>query len=153
WDSANQISNDDGPIGCLAMRDPVNPKSYKADNQVETNWWDLKGGRAFASGPLHTAFFTALPPNSVWCFNNWGFMHTTASSNHTGGVNVALGDASVTFVSDTINTTTSGTNGLSQSPYAGPIDHVPWGRPYSGHSPYGVWGASGTKNGGESVSL
>jgi hypothetical protein len=151
--ATNQISTDEGPIGCLAFRHPTNGKMYRDECNMETSWWDLKGGRAFASTPLHISFFTALPPNSIWCINNWGMYHTSASSNHTGGVNIALGDASVRFVSDTIGTQTSGTNGLSQSPYAGPIDHVPWGRPYSGQSPYGVWGASGSKNGGESSSL
>ena len=153
WDSGNQISTDDGPIGCLAMRDAANSKSYRSDLTMVTSWWDLKGGRAFADTALHTVFFASLPPNSIWCYNNWGFMHTTASSNHTGGVNIALGDASVRFVSDTVSTATAGTNGLSQSAYNAPINHVPWGSSYSGPSPYGVWGASATKNAGESVSL
>ena len=153
WDSANQISNDDGPIGCLAMRDPASPKSYRSDLTMISSWWELKGGRAFASGPLQTVFFSALPPNSIWCFNNWRFYHTTASSNHTGGANIGMGDASVHFVSDTISTSTAGTNGLSQSAYANPINHLPWGSSYGGASPYGVWGSIATKNAGESASL
>jgi hypothetical protein len=147
-----EISNDEGPIACLQFRD-TGSKSYKADIDIVTNWWDLKSGRAFSSEVLHSSFFTALPPNSPWCFNNWGFYHLSASSNHTGGVNVALGDASVTFVSDTVNCNTTGTNGQSQSAYASPVDHVFWNRAYAGPSPYGVWGAAGSKAGGESVSL
>jgi len=96
----------------------------------------------------NNSFHTVLPPNSPSCVDGapasntigrWGIF--SASSNHTGGVNVALLDGSVRFVSDTIS---------SVSP------NLTAPRPnqrLSGASDFGVWGAMGTPNGGESLSL
>ena len=91
-------------------------------------------------------FNTILPPNSPSCTYGWvgdGAL-LPPTSYHTGGVNVNWGDASVTFVSDTVNTTTPGTAGLATA-YVG--YHYNNGTP----SPYGVWGAIGSRNGGESA--
>ena len=56
----------------------------------------------------------------------------SASSNHTGGVNVSFFDGSVRFMSDSVDT---GNTAI------GPVS--------SGVSPYGVWGALGSADGGE----
>jgi prepilin-type processing-associated H-X9-DG protein len=58
----------------------------------------------------------------------------SATSNHPGGVQVARADGSVFFASDTIDCG----NLTAASPTA-----------TTGASPYGVWGALGTRNGGE----
>jgi prepilin-type N-terminal cleavage/methylation domain-containing protein/prepilin-type processing-associated H-X9-DG protein len=84
-------------------------------------------------------FQTILPPNSPSCENdnwgdNWGL--SSASSYHTGGVNVAYGDGSVRFISQSIDT---GNTSLPEVT--------------GGPSPYGVWGALGTRAGGEVASL
>ena len=63
-----------------------------------------------------------------------------ASSYHTGGVNVAIGDGSVQFVSDTINWSTGTMSDTVAVVTSGP-------------SPFGVWGAMGSINGGESVNF
>ena len=136
------------PADCLALRGPGN--SY--------NWPD---GTANGQGSnlnyvkWHCCFFnTILPPNSPSCSwsgysdgNVSGHLGAYASllpptSNHTGGVNVAMGDASVTFVSDTIDT--------------GP-DLTQWFR-YKNDgrgpaSPFGLFGNLGAMNDGQSVSL
>jgi len=98
-----------------------------------------------------SCFNTVLPPNSPSCSNgpadpsfndgNWGIF--SASSNHTGGVNVALLDGSVTFVSDTINSVTTGL----------PTDSDRPGQRTAGLSDFGIWGGMGTPDGGESVSF
>jgi prepilin-type processing-associated H-X9-DG protein len=64
-----------------------------------------------------------------------------ASSMHTGGINAALGDGSVQFISDTVNAVTTGTLDDTVRPVTGGI------------SPFGVWGAYGSMNGGETNSL
>jgi prepilin-type processing-associated H-X9-DG protein len=61
-------------------------------------------------------------------------MMVAASSYHSGGVNVSLGDGSVRFISETID---SGTITATTTPVS------------SGESPFGVWGALGSINGGE----
>ncbi|MDR1924416.1 MAG: DUF1559 domain-containing protein, partial [Planctomycetaceae bacterium] len=63
----------------------------------------------------------------------------TANSYHPGGVNCGRVDGSVLFVPDSIDT-----NGLPNNQQ---------GKYLTGQSPYGVWGAMGTPNGGEAKSL
>jgi len=100
-------------------------------------------GLRWADGlPGYSTFSTILPPNSPSCYGQggpeWRVMNA-ATSNHTGGVNALRFDASVSFVSDTISAVTAG----RPSSYA----------VSGGMSPYGVWGAMGSINGGESVAL
>jgi prepilin-type processing-associated H-X9-DG protein len=81
---------------------------------------------------------TNAPPNSPSCAWN---SHDAQpglyppSSRHTGGVNAVMGDGSVRFISDTIN--------------VGNLDAT--GTGLTGPSPYGVFGAMGTRTGGEVV--
>jgi hypothetical protein len=58
-------------------------------------------------------------------------------------VNVAIGDGSIQFVSSTINCARTGTPGLDFDGNNQP----------TGLSPFGVWGALGSINGGESDSI
>jgi prepilin-type processing-associated H-X9-DG protein len=62
------------------------------------------GSAAFYPYVHQSWVHTLLPPNSPNCHNDWHKALITASSNHSGGVNVGFLDGSVHFVSDTINT-------------------------------------------------
>jgi prepilin-type processing-associated H-X9-DG protein len=100
-------------------------------------------GLRWADGmPLYTSFNTILSPNReiVLCEDRddcWGIL--PPSSYHNGGVNVCFVDGSIQFLSDSIEA------GDDSQPtvYLGSV-HVP-GSP----SPYGLWGALGTRGGGE----
>ncbi len=86
-------------------------------------------------------FSTVLPPNSPSCSaGNYssGWVTGSATSEHSGGVNAVLYDGSVRFVSETVD--------CGQ----GTVKHS---SPYFGPSIYGVWGAMGICNGGETKSL
>ena len=106
-------------------------------------------GQSFVDGRMTvSAFNTILPPNSPSCarsnapdFNTWGYF--SASSYHTGGVNVLFGDGAVRFVSNMVACNAPAPNTSS----------YPAGSKYTGPSLYGIWGAMGTPDGGESTML
>ncbi|MDR1963937.1 MAG: DUF1559 domain-containing protein [Planctomycetaceae bacterium] len=108
-----------------------------------------RGYRLADARCFHGIFNTVNPPNAPSCVtaanpanydSNANYGVFSASSNHPGGVNAGLADGSVRFVSETINCVTSG---LSATPQ----------EKDSGKSDFGIWGAYGTVNGGESVSF
>lgn len=98
-------------------------------------------GRSWAGGYMTaTGFNTVLGPNQASCTNDrgeWDWGIWPPSSYHPGGVNVSMMDGSVRFISDTIDT--------GNLTAAQPSSSAP--------SPYGVWGALGSKRGGEPVSV
>ncbi len=100
------------------------------------------GGSFWHDGhPCFVAFTTVLPPNAPSCVEviSWGDGNPAIlppSSNHTGGVNASRCDGSVSFISQSIDTG-------DLSIRADVFDFT------GSLSPYGVWGALGSKSGGE----
>ncbi|MDD3470244.1 MAG: DUF1559 domain-containing protein [Thermoguttaceae bacterium] len=99
--------------------------------------------------PSMNRFMTVIAPNGPSCADSGDpgsdTALITATSNHSGGVNVLMGDCAVKFVSDSINT-----GDLSiQVAAKKRLDNGN----YSGPSPYGVWGAMGSMNGSETVAM
>ena len=143
---------------CLNKRDPNSTTSM-----LGTPNGDYRHGFfGFSGRACDSSFNTALPPNSPSCVqggnrDTWGAI--SASSNHTGGVNGGMFDGSVQFISSTINAkstwvtadwipeisarTTPGGNPGSAGQPGQKLD--------GGASDFGVWGALGSKAGGEST--
>ena len=98
------------------------------------------GGRWGDGYTYFSSFNTVLPPNSASCASTTNdhnsYTLISPSSYHTGGIQVVLGDGSARFISENINT---GNSYTVAEPATG----------YSGQSLFGVWGALGTKSGGE----
>ena len=118
------------PRECLAT---VVNGEYAAGLNLRT--W--RGERWTDGNPSNTHFTTILPPNSPSCSQSgWDGSYGiySAGSRHTGGCQILLGDGSVRFISENIDT--------------GNIDALPT---YGGPSPYGVWGALGTRQGSEVI--
>ncbi len=120
------------PLSCIATKGSAN--TY--NREIAPDSWR---GQRWGDGRIaHTGFVCVIAPNGPQCTygsdTTWGAFG--ANSYHTGGVNVARADGSVHFVSETVDT-------------GNPNDY----QVTSGKSPYGIWGAMGTADGGESVSL
>jgi hypothetical protein len=102
-----------------------------------------KIGGCWTSGwTVYGSFNTINPPNAPSCISANDAANPAIiapSSNHTGGVNCAHVDGSVHFVSETINSLTSGVTASAARPKM------------QGISDFGVWGALGTRSGGESA--
>jgi prepilin-type N-terminal cleavage/methylation domain-containing protein/prepilin-type processing-associated H-X9-DG protein len=129
------------PLSCRALFSAQNyiPSAtmFTSDNAPGYRW--AAGNAYFA------AMSTILPPNSAVCvFGNSGSISAhlfpgiwSATSEHPGGVQVAMCDGSTRFVNDNIN--------------SGNLALVAPAADSGAGSPYGVWGALGSKSGGESV--
>ena len=143
----------DTPVGwrlmnrnsCLDTREGADYKNPLADHYAAYPQgyrgyigWGITHGYMLWNG-----FHTILPPNAPCCVNTGqggqagqgGMGILTASSNHMGGVNLALSDGAVRFIPETVDIGTG-------------VEAVK-----SGRSPFGVWGALGSRNGNESVGL
>ena len=146
-----------GP-GAAVLSD--NPNWVRTDTQlIDTArpvFWDLsapgkklQGNNGLRRGfrwsdgmPLFTGINTILPPNreivmSGDCVDCSGIL--PPSSRHQGGVHVAFADGSVRFVTDNIE---------SGDPNQ-PTVHLGSGHPPGSESPFGLWGALGTRASGE----
>ncbi|MBO7708440.1 MAG: DUF1559 domain-containing protein [Thermoguttaceae bacterium] len=147
---SNSADTDVNPAACLQ-------NGRKSDDRTQVSS-STPGGRGlvfYLGYGSESRFNTILPPNSPSCANNsngttveqvgasWGVI--AAQSNHNGGVNCALGDGSVRFVTDNVDCTSNNESGYDVN-----TSHR---YKISGASLYGVWGAMGTPSGGESKSL
>jgi prepilin-type N-terminal cleavage/methylation domain-containing protein len=142
---ANLIS----PAACTALWNAAT-RSYPGGAH---NSDAMRGYRWGDGASFHSTFSTSVPPNSSGCFtrnsrSNGGFGIFNAGSLHVGGVQVLMADGAVRFVSDNINTGNQG----EILPVSGFLNcTTSLTAPEIGPSPYGVWGALGTRAGGETT--
>ena len=137
----------DDPEICLKSVDPNRPRFYPGTAVLEP-----RGQRWADAAPTFSGFSTVLPPNSPSCAEipdagvhaNWFGGIFSAGSYHPGGVNVAMADGSVRFITESIDSKSSGRS--QRSVYRGNSENRPGSK-----SPYGVWGAMGTRAGAEVV--
>ena len=151
WSNGNAL-NSAGMSGRFQLGECLNTRGSKPGEYQETlvaydNQYN--GLRWWVGFPTWTLCTTITPPNGPSCTTyqtGTGAGRPAAiapTSYHTGGVNVGFGDGSIRFVSDSINC------GPTTAVYPG----TSGGDAGKGNSPFGVWGALGSVNGGESTTL
>ncbi len=128
--------------------DPARPQFWNAANCC----WPVTSGRGYqwASHRMEaTGIHTILPPNREMCAQrfNGGRTLVPPSSRHQGGCHILMADGAVIFITDSIEAGDSRApmvwrNGMN----VGPPSDMP-GSP----SPYGLWGALGTRANKEAI--
>lgn len=133
------MSDGDLLIPCrYSQSNPCTPYSALNAPPAEPQFFG-RGKRWVDGAPIYLAFNTILPPLDVSANHRNGsdlaYGNFAAGSYHTTGVNCLFGDASVRFVSKSIDCG----NLAAQAPFANSGEN----------SPYGLWGALGTRSSGE----
>ena len=135
----------DDPSKCFEVIDLNRPGFIAAGYDLERrgrNWAD--------AGPSFCSFTTVLPPGSPSCAQppkheahpSWFGGIFSASGHHPGGVVATMADGAVRFVTESID---------AGDPSAVSVHRGSGSAPPGSASPYGVWGAMGTRAGREVV--
>ncbi len=149
--SANDFVIND-PLYCKnkGYIDPARPRFW-CDNQstgctiapkIRSHNYMTRGmdwAAAYRSSVSHV--YTVRPPNSELCIGAWADHagNFSASSRHQGGAHVLMADGAVVFITDSIEAG-------NQSAHIVDINNRPGAK-----SPFGLWGALGTKAASETI--
>ncbi|MCA9137148.1 MAG: DUF1559 domain-containing protein [Planctomycetales bacterium] len=139
----------DNPTLCSVQIDSDRPQFWLTDGSdcpASIGASDQKRGYRWADGAgLYTGFNTILPPNRESCMagGDSGIGMLTASSRHMGGSHVLMGDGAVVFMTDSVDCGDL-TIGTVMRGGVGP-------RAPDGQSPYGLWGALGTRDQNDTI--
>ncbi|MFM2219158.1 MAG: hypothetical protein RL240_3476 [Planctomycetota bacterium] len=137
WQAAGS-GNVQPPSGCLRVKlgDRYNPAMVN-----NGDLWHSQGMRWHDGDYNHASIQTILPPNSPSCNTSlWDWGISSASSYHGAGAHVVFADNNVRFIPNSVDAGDAGRLGPEGND--GPRSNLP--------SPFGPWGAMGTKDAGDS---
>ncbi|TWT91245.1 DUF1559 domain-containing protein [Neorhodopirellula pilleata] len=135
----------DNPGACDSFPNPARPQFWlnggaNSDHSRGFKWGEAK--------QMFTGCFTILPPNDLYCGRHNAkdlSFPGPMSSRHQGGCHVLMADGAVKFITDSIE---------AGNRNAGNVWHSGTGVQAPGNkSPYGLWGALGTRASKETESL
>ena len=160
------------PGVCKADGDTTRPQFWAAAHQYGTGLMGQAEGRGYRwadSGAIYSGMNTILPPNSELCAGgapvpvsgNAGVVTANsavtdnsaleliapASSRHQGGAHVLMGDGAVKFITDSIEAG----NSRGAAPASTMVMNSGAGAKPGATSPYGLWGALGTRSAKEVI--
>lgn len=147
--SPEQLRDNPGWIQDSDRKDPLRPNFWEQtneDSKLFRNYGARRGYRWADGMPLYTAINTILPPNREISLahdrdDTWGVL--PPSSRHQGGAHIAMADNSVRFLTNEVEAG----NENAATVYAGSPN------PPGSESPYGLWGAMGTRNARELINV
>ncbi|MEM6777765.1 MAG: DUF1559 domain-containing protein [Planctomycetota bacterium] len=148
----NDLALEGGTISCSGLADPERPQFWAPATNLQNGNQERRGYKWAYAVPLYTQVQTIRPPNSELCL---GINSTTAagsgthetgmlvsvSSRHQGGAHVLMGDGAVKFITDSIEAgdQNSAMVKMTRNGHTGPY------MPAGSASPFGLWGALGTR--------
>ncbi|MCS7471104.1 DUF1559 domain-containing protein [Stieleria sp. ICT_E10.1] len=117
--------------------DGVLSGNFPGDQPRATVFGEGRGFRWCDARPIYHEVNCILPPNKGLCTNSFAENEAIAppSSRHPGGCHVLMGDGAVVFTTDSVE------SGNANAPQPTP----------GVESPYGLWGALGTRSGKEVI--
>ncbi|WP_182867463.1 DUF1559 domain-containing protein [Stieleria mannarensis] len=134
------------PTWCVQHLDPDRPRFWNPAAPI-VGATSGRGFRWASFNPTFTMVHTVRPPNSEICsagaVNRNNLM--SVSSRHQGGAHVLMGDGAVIFMTDSIESGDQN-NRMVYQWGDGSFNNAP-----GSASPYGLWGALGTKAGREVI--
>ncbi|TWU34105.1 hypothetical protein Q31b_55760 [Novipirellula aureliae] len=137
----NAYSVRNNPSYCLDDTDPQRPLFWEDSYSYGDGLYEDVQGRGFRWAdylPNFGCFYTVLPPNSETCgISGTSSTLGTATSRHQGGAHVLMGDGAVKFITDSIQ---AGNRNARMVSAGGTGLYAPGSK-----SPYGLWGALGTR--------
>jgi prepilin-type N-terminal cleavage/methylation domain-containing protein len=149
-------------VAVQACRATTRGGIYPAPTTGTTSFSTTVGSAWLRGGTPWTGFQTIIGPNGASCVNPAGLTANqgqsaaairSAGSYHFGGAHVVTFDNSVKFIPNEVDTTNT-------APGAGPNDYYAPGRSgnlqtqnWNSPSPFGVWGAMGTRGSADDVGV
>ncbi|WP_404307204.1 DUF1559 family PulG-like putative transporter [Neorhodopirellula lusitana] len=136
------VEDGKGPAWCDDYRDPERPQFKHATKYSSYGGVNGRGYRWADYRPAFSSFHTINPPNGISCaMNNSDSSQaiSTAGSRHQGGAHVLMADGAIKFITDSIEA------GNRQAGFTQNGDRTQIGRNPGQASPYGLWGALGTR--------
>jgi len=150
------------PTACRPNINPLRPRFWATTLVGATDIGGTEGARGYKwalGDSIYTGFQTILPPNKEICGHQSsggtagvgyeGLM--TASSRHQGGAHVLMADGAVKFITDSIEAGDSNNATVRQFGVATPEPTSP--TQAGSMSPYGLWGALGTRANKETIKV
>ncbi|MFG0265555.1 MAG: DUF1559 domain-containing protein [Rhodopirellula sp. JB055] len=149
-DGAVNLLNIGGNTSCEQYVDPERPQFWLSSAPKVGSSEQTRGMKWAYGSPVSQQVFTILTPNSPLCINNTNIVSIATSpmgSRHQGGCHVLMGDGAVKFITDSIDAGNANRGQVGAHAQHNDPESVP-----GAESPYGLWGALGTRSSKEIIS-